>query len=107
MNARKLVPYAAAALALAGVGVTLLPRTEVRGCDVEGYARLPVLEGGRVKPIDAIARNMLLVILFRPDVADRQPVFQIDDPEVLGLIGLPQPSQRRFPFTALLPYVSE
>src|SRR5574342_698745 len=130
MNARKLVPYAAAVLALAGVGVTLLPRTEVRGFDVEGFARLPVLEGGRVKPIDSIARNTLLVIrgtqsfpsdagrtvgarewlldvLFRPDVADRQPVFQIDDPEVLGLIGLPQTSQRRFPFATLIPHLAE
>ena len=130
METRKVVPYAAAVLALAGAGAALLPRTEVRGFDVEGFSRLPVLEGGRVKPIDSVARNALLVIrgtqsfqddagrtvgarewlldvLFRPDVADRQPVFQIDDPEVLGLIGLPQTSQRRFPFTALIPYLSE
>jgi ABC-type transport system involved in cytochrome c biogenesis permease subunit len=130
MEARRIVPYAAAILALAGAGAALLPRTEVRGFDVDGFSRLPVLEGGRVKPIDSVARNALLVIrgtqsfpdergrtigarewlldvLFRPEVADRQPVFQIDDPEVLGLIGLPQTSQRRFPFTALLPYVRE
>jgi ABC-type transport system involved in cytochrome c biogenesis permease subunit len=130
LEARKLVPYAAAVLALAGAGAALLPRTEVRGFDVDAFARLPVLEGGRVKPLDSVARNALLVIrgtqsfpdetgrtvgarewlldvLFRPDVADKQPVFQIDDPEVLGLIGLPQTSQRRFPFTALLPYVQQ
>ncbi|HEY6101109.1 MAG TPA: cytochrome c biogenesis protein CcsA [Anaeromyxobacter sp.] len=129
MEARKLVPYAAAALALAGAGAALLPRHEVRGFDVEAFARLPVLEGGRVKPIDSVARNTLLVIrgtqsfqsdgrtigarewlldvLFRPDLADSQPVFQIDDPEVLGLIGLPQTAQRRFPFTTLVPHVTE
>ncbi|HEY6006139.1 MAG TPA: cytochrome c biogenesis protein CcsA [Anaeromyxobacter sp.] len=127
---RTLVPYAAAVLALAAAATPLLPRTEVRGFDLDGFSRLAVLEGGRVKPIDSVARNALLVIrgtqsfpdgsgrtigarewlldvLFRPEVADRQPVFQIDDPEVLGLIGLPQTSQRRFPFTALLPYVQE
>jgi len=138
MNVRKVVPYATALLALAGAGAALLPRTEVRGFDLDGFAKVPVLEGGRVKPIDSIARNTLLVIsgkqsfrneacqtpgspscrtvgarewlldvLFRPELADRQRVFQIDDPEVLGLIGLPQTSERRFPFTALVPYLGE
>jgi ABC-type transport system involved in cytochrome c biogenesis permease subunit len=130
MRNRKLIPWAAAVVALAATGAALLPRAEVRGFDVEAFARLPVLEGGRVKPVDSVARNTLLVIrgtqsfpnaegrtvgarewlldvLFRPEVADQQPVFQIDDPEVLGLIGLPQTSQRRFPFTTLLPHVQE
>ena len=138
MTVRKLVPYVAALLALAGAGAALLPRTEVRGFDLDAFAELPVLEGGRVKPIDSIARNSLLVIsgkqsfrseacqtagnpacrtvgprewlldvLFRPELADRQPVFQIDDPEVLGLIGLPQTSQRTFPFATLIPHLAE
>jgi ABC-type transport system involved in cytochrome c biogenesis permease subunit len=127
-QARRLVPYAAALLALAGAGAALLPRTEVPGFDLDAFARLPVLEGGRVKPLDSVARNALLVIrgtqsfqdetgktvgprewlldvLFRPEVADNQPVFQIDDPDVLGLMGMPQTSQRRFPFTALTPHL--
>jgi len=128
-TAKKLVPWIAGALALAGAGAALLPRTEVPGFDVDAFARLPVLEGGRVKPLDSVARNSLMVIrgaqsfqhdgrtvgarewlldvLFRPDVADEQPVFQIDDPEVLGLLGLPQTSQRRFPFSTLAPYIAE
>ena len=78
--------------------------------DLEGFARLPVLEGGRVKPIDSFARNALLVIrgkqsvpmdgqtvsavswlldaAFKPEAADTYPAFAVDDPEVLGLLGL-------------------
>jgi ABC-type transport system involved in cytochrome c biogenesis permease subunit len=127
VNARKLAPWIAAALALVGAGVALLPPRPVRGFDLEEFGRLPVLEGGRVKPLDSLARNSLLVIrgaqsfhhegrevgatewlldvLFRPEVADAQPVFQIDDPDVLGLLGLPQTSQRRFSFATIAPHL--
>jgi ABC-type transport system involved in cytochrome c biogenesis permease subunit len=129
MNAAKAVPWIAAALALGGAGSALLPPGKVRGLDLEGFDRLPVLEGGRVKPIDSVARNSLLMIrsqqsfshlgrtvradewlldvLFRPDVADAQPIFVINDPDVLGLIGLKQTSDRYFPFTALGPHLAE
>ena len=128
-NWKKLVPWVACGLALAGAATMLVPRSSVRGFELERFGRLPVLEGGRVKPIDSLARNSLLVIrgaqefrfedrtvqadewlldvMFRPEVANTQPVFQIDDPEVLGLLQMPQTSQRRFPFTAIQPYVGE
>jgi ABC-type transport system involved in cytochrome c biogenesis permease subunit len=124
---RKQVAWIAGALALAGAAVSLVPPRPVRGFDLDAFGRLPVLEGGRVKPVDSIARNSLMVIrgaqafehqgrtvgpeewlldvLFRPDVADAQAVFQVDDPDVLGLIGLPQTSQRRFPFTTFVPFL--
>ncbi len=82
-----------------------------------------------MKPLDSVARNSLLVIrgaqtfqhegrtigptewlldvLFRPDVSDAQPVFQIDDPDVLGLLGMPQTSQRRFAFTVIAPHLQQ
>ncbi|HEX9402342.1 MAG TPA: cytochrome c biogenesis protein CcsA [Anaeromyxobacter sp.] len=127
MNVRKLAPFVAGALALAGAAVTLVPPRAVRGFDVDAFGRIPVLEGGRVKPVDSIARNSLLVIrgaqgfqhegrsvgpdewlldvLFRAEVADAQPIFQIDDPDVLGILGLPQSAQRRFPFTVIVPHI--
>ena len=40
----------------------MLPPGKVRGFDVDAFGRLPVLEGGRVKPIDSVARNSLLMI---------------------------------------------
>ena len=30
--------------------------------DYEGFSRIPVLRGGRVKPLDSVARNCLLVM---------------------------------------------
>ena len=96
MNVRKLLPWAAFVLAIAGTLAAALPPRDVRGFDLDGFARLPALEGGRVKPLDSIARNSLLMIrsqqsfrhegrtvgadewladvLFRPKVADAQPV---------------------------------
>jgi ABC-type transport system involved in cytochrome c biogenesis permease subunit len=124
---RTLAPWIAGALALLGALLAAMPQRPVRGFDVEAFGRLPVLEGGRVKPVDSVARNALLVIrgaqafshegrtvgpdewlldvLFRPQVADAQPIFQIDDPDVLGILGLPQSAQRRYPFTTLAPHL--
>ena len=109
MTAARVVPWVAGSLALAAVGASLLKPAQVRGFDVDAFGRLPVLEGGRVKPLDSVAGNSLLMIrsqqafshegrtvgatewlldvLFRPEVADGQPAFVINDPEVLGLIG--------------------
>ena len=88
------------------------------------FERLPILEGGRVKPIDTFARNALTLIsgkqshrvdghrrrasewllqaLFDPGAADAQAVFLIDEPEILDLLRLPH-SQRRFSFLQIEP----
>jgi len=129
MKVAKLIPWLACGLALAGALVALVPPGKPRGFDLNGFASLPVLEGGRVKPIDSVARNSLLMIrgqqgfrhagyhvdadqwlldlMFRPRVADSQPVFVINDPDVLGLLGKQQTSDRYFPFTALAPHLDE
>jgi ABC-type transport system involved in cytochrome c biogenesis permease subunit len=121
------VAWIACALALLGAALMLRPQPPVRGFDLDAFARLPVLEGGRVKPIDSIARNSLLVIrgaqefqqdgrtvgpdewlldvMFRPRVADAQPTFQIDDPDVLGILGLPLSTQRRYSFATIAPHI--
>jgi ABC-type transport system involved in cytochrome c biogenesis permease subunit len=121
------VTWIACALALLGAALMLRPQPAVRGFDLDAFARVPVLEGGRVKPIDSIARNSLLVIrgaqefqqdgrtvgpdewlldvMFRPRVADAQPTFQIDDPDVLGILGLPLTTQRRYSFATIAPHI--
>jgi ABC-type transport system involved in cytochrome c biogenesis permease subunit len=123
------VSWIAGGLALVGAAVAAMPQRTVRGFDVNGFARVPVLEGGRVKPIDSVARNSLLMIrsqqsfrhegrtigpdewlldvLFRPTVADTQPVFVINDPEVLGLMGQQQSSNRYFSFAQIAPSIEE
>ena len=129
MNYRKLFTWLPGILAVAAVLVALMPPAQVRGFDMEKFGRMPVLEGGRVKPLDSVARNTLLMIrgkqsvpseghgigpdewmldvLFRPGVADRQPVFVINDPDVLGLLGLAQTSNRYYSFETLLPHIQE
>ena len=79
--------------------------------DLEAFAELPVQVGGRIKPLDSVARNTLLIIsarqkvvtdegvtlspiewfldlTMRPELADTYPVFKIEFPDDLGLVGL-------------------
>ena len=129
MKTGKVIAWGAGALALVAAAVSAVAPGPIRGLDVAGFAKLPVLEGGRVKPIDTVARNSLLMIrgqqsfrfqdrtvgpdewlldvLFRPQVADAQPIFVINDPDVLGLVGLRQTSERYFSFRQLAPYLGE
>lgn len=94
-----------------------------QGVDVVAFGQLPAQEGGRIKPIDSLARNALLMIrskqtvradgrtlsasewlldaMFRPQLADTYPIFVVDDPDVLGLMGMPQSAERYYSFDKL------
>ncbi len=121
--------WIAGGLALVGALLMLRAPGQVRGLDVDGFVRLPVLEGGRLKPLDSTARNALLVIrgqqsfryqdrtvgsgewildvLFRPQVADLQPIFVIDNPDVLGIMKLERTKDRYYSFRQIVPFVNE
>ncbi|HYG68151.1 MAG TPA: cytochrome C assembly protein, partial [Anaeromyxobacteraceae bacterium] len=132
----KLAPWIAAVVALVGAASVLRPTGAVRGMDLDAFGHVPVLEGGRVKPIDSLARNALMMIrgkqsarvdrdgdgepetsigadewlldvMFRPELADHHPVFRVDDPDVLGLMGIAQSTQHDFSFATLAPHVEE
>jgi ABC-type transport system involved in cytochrome c biogenesis permease subunit len=112
-----------AAALLAAVWPLLAPRPK-SDLPLDDFAALPVLEGGRVKPLDSFARNSLLIIrgtqtlpvdgkpmsavewlldaMFRPEAADTRKIFLIDDPDVLGLLGLEQ-KERRFAYWQVEP----
>ena len=62
MKPSRFIPWIAGGLALLGVLFAALSPGKVRGFDMDGFGRLPVLEGGRVKPLDSVARNSLLMI---------------------------------------------
>ena len=62
----KYLPWLAAGVALIGALGGLFASPQVRKMDVQAFATLPVLEGGRVKPLDSIARNSL-EITCRPE----------------------------------------
>lgn len=93
--------------------------------DLRTFAELPVLNGGRMKPLDSVARNALLVLsgrqtvrgangsetaiewlldmAFNPNKADGLEVIEINDPDVLGLMNIQQGNRRRFSFNELRP----
>jgi ABC-type transport system involved in cytochrome c biogenesis permease subunit len=103
-----------------------LPRDST-GFDVNRFGALPVLSGGRIKPLDTLARTSLLMlrgkqtlrdkgatvpaiawfldVVYRPAQADARQTFQIDDPDVLGLMGIQQSGQRYFSFDNLKPHL--
>ena len=98
--------------------------------DKQAFSELPVQVGGRIKPLDSVARNTLLILsgkqtvltpdgskltaiewfidlCMRPEIADTYRVFKIEFPDELGLDGLAEKSKRYFSFNDLQPYFSE
>src|SRR3954466_9349321 len=105
-----------------------LPRkAPANNIDLAKFGKIPVLVGGRMKPLDTVARNSLLIIhgkqtievadgrdltanewladlLFKPAVADNYPLFVIRNAEVLGLFGWEQSDRKYFSFNELVPF---
>lgn len=88
-----------------------------KGFDVAGAGSLPVLQNGRVKPLDTVARASLLVmrgkqtardgqrtlqptewlldVVAHPEAADKYKVFMVNDADVLAMLGK-RPDEGRF-----------
>ncbi len=93
------------------------------------FGKLPVLVGGRVKPIDTLARTSLLAIsgkqivrngteqrtalhwlmdtMMRPERADQLPVFPITNPDVRDLFGWRDNATKTFSFADLKSYLGK
>src|SRR5689334_22299897 len=94
------------------------------------FGKLPVLVGGRAKPLDTVARNSLLIIhgkqeirldngrtlsaiqwladvLFNAPAADQYPVFVVQNDEVLGLFGWEQTQRKYFSFSEFAPFLKQ
>jgi ABC-type transport system involved in cytochrome c biogenesis permease subunit len=121
--------WSAFALSLVAAVWPLLAPAPKSDLPLAEFSRLPALEGGRVKPLDSFARNSLLLIrgtqtlpvdgktmsatewlldaMFRPEAADTRKIFVIDDPDVLGLLGLQQDHERRFAYWQIEPQRDE
>jgi len=115
---KKSIPWIVAVVfALWALSSLRMPRDQQWA--VNEFGRLPVMFGGRVQPIDSLARNALLQIrekaranfepwknwwekpklilatewamlaMMKPEEADTWPVFRIDNPDVKSLLGLP------------------
>ena len=98
--------------------------------DIVGFGKTPVLVGGRVKPLDTVARNSLLIIhgkqqlkleggrrltamewltdvLFNARIADDYPLFMVQNAEVLGLFGWEQSDRKYFSFAEFVPFLQK
>ena len=108
----------------------LPPKTAKDDVDLAKFGEIPVLVGGRVKPLDTVARNSLLIIhgkqelrleggrrltamqwltdvLFNAPVADQYPVFVVQNADVLGLFGWEQSERKYFSFAEFSPFLKQ
>ena len=111
---KRLLPLAALVFAALWIGASFVPsKSPSGGADLVTFGKIPVLVGGRVKPMDTVARNSLLIVqgrervsrpdvskpfvssptewlldvFFSPEKANTYPTFMIDNDEVLALLG--------------------
>lgn len=128
---KRFLPWLVLVVALVWVGGNWLPpKTKKEEIDFVKLGKLPVLVGGRVKPLDTVARNSLLIIhgkqelrleggrrlssiqwladvLFNADVADQYPVFVVQNADVLGLFGWQQSDRKYFSFAEFSPFLKQ
>ncbi|MBC8012328.1 MAG: cytochrome c biogenesis protein CcsA [Burkholderiales bacterium] len=131
---KKLLPLLALLLGLLYIGSTLrAPRAPADAPDHVAFGRLPVLVGGRIKPLDTVARATLLQFQGRQNVrladgtkltpsqwiadalldgkkADAYQVFEIVHPDLLALLKLSEADgagKKRFSYTQLSPGLAE
>jgi ABC-type transport system involved in cytochrome c biogenesis permease subunit len=106
------------------------PKTVANDFNFSGFGKIPVLVGGRVKPLDTVARNSLLIIhgkqelglesgrrlgamqwladvLFNAPVADQYAVFVVQNADVLGLFGWEQTDRKYFSFADFAPFLKQ
>ena len=106
------------------------PKAKPNDFDLAKFGKIPVLVGGRVKPLDTVGRNSLLIIhgkqelrldngntlsavqwladvLFNAPVADQYPVFVVQNDEVLGLFGWEQSQRKYFSFVEFAPFLKQ
>ena len=105
-------------------GSLRMPKDQDGALAVQQFGKLPVVSGGRVQPIDSLARNSLLqlrekqtanvepwksksdhpkilsatewllAMTMTPAVADAWPIIRIDHPDLKGLLALPMDADR-------------
>ncbi len=128
---QRLFPWAILALALLYIGAGLMPAAKPAAMDFDAFGRIPVSAQGRTKPLDTFARNTMMQLsgrqtyttdagtrpaiewladtMGRPDRAAKAPVFRIDHPDVLTLLGLgtAEGGRKRFSIEELSPKFQE
>jgi ABC-type transport system involved in cytochrome c biogenesis permease subunit len=128
---KRFLPWIILAVAAVCIAANWLPtKTANDAFDFSRFGRTPVLVGGRVKPLDTVARNSLLIIhgkqelrledgkrlsamkwltdvVFNAPVADQYPVFVVQNADVLGLFGWQQSDRKYFSFAEFTPFLKQ
>jgi hypothetical protein len=129
---KKFLPWTIALLIVAWVIARMIPFKDPPGFDIGGFGRLPILVNGRVMPIDTLARLSLLAmnrhgtcitsddmnvpqarwlldVFMMPEHADAAKVFEVTNPEVLGLFGWQQTGGKatNYSFNDFKPFLVE
>ena len=126
---RKIWVVAAVLLAFTYVVAPLFQRDRRGGFEMQKFGRLPVLLNGRIKPLDTVARNSLLIIhgkqtlaiehgamtpidwlaevLMKPEEADLRKVFVIRNAETLAALGWKPDAGKYFSFREFVPHLQE
>ena len=104
-----------------------MPKLAAGDFDYVKFGKIPVLADGRLKPLDTVGRNALVIlrgrqtvrlengttlsathwladVMFHASEASQYPVFAINNPEVLGLFGWEQGDRKYFSYAELEPF---
>jgi len=128
---KRFFPWLLVLFAVGWLAANWWPARRAQGdLDLSKFGKIPVLVGGRVKPLDTVARNSLLIIhgkqepglkdsrrltamqwltdvIFNAPVADQYPVFLVQNADVLGLFGWEQRDQKDFSFAEFSPFLKK
>jgi len=120
---KKWIPWIFVVVFAAWTIVSLWQKPET-GFHMREFGRLPVLLGGRIQPMDSVARSTLLQIrarqnagqmsatawlmetMMNPDAADKLDVFRIDNLELLNMLRLPE-RQKYYSFNQIQPHLDD
>jgi hypothetical protein len=129
---KKFVPWIISLVLLLWAVSKMMPPNETPGLDLHSFGKLPVLVGGRVMPMDTLARvslsewnhhgtytaasgkveqpsQGLLDILMMPEHSDTAKLFEISNQDILDLFGSQDAKGQfvSFSFNDLKPFFSE
>ncbi len=129
---KKFLPWFISLLFVVWVIAKMIPAKELPGFNIEGFGRLPVLVNGRVMPMDTLARLSLLAlnhhgtcttsdgkalpqcqwlldVLMIPEHSDAAKVFEVTNPDVLGLFDWQETGSKAisFSFNDFKPFFDE
>jgi ABC-type transport system involved in cytochrome c biogenesis permease subunit len=128
---KKSIPWLISLVLVIWVVSKMIPHRQASGLDIDGFSRLPVLVGGRVMPMDTLARmslsmmnhhgtftvdgkvepasRWLLDVFMMPQRADAAKVFEVTNPDILGLFGRQEANGKpvSYSYNDCQPFLSE